>query len=538
MKEAAPAFDFVIVGAGSAGCVLADRLSADGRNTVLLIEAGGREWNPLYRLPMMAGRLYRFRMNNWWYHSVPQAGMNGREIFLPRGKMVGGSFVFNGMQYVRGHPVDYDQWAQMGNRGWSFDEVLPYFKRSESFDRGPDTFHGSNGPLPVTRAPEANVLSHAFVQASVQAGFPANSDFNGATQDGFGFFDFNVRNGRRWTTAHSFLYPAMRRSNLCVVTDAMVSRVMLRNGEAEGVELRRGGTNWRFIARREVVICSGAINTPKLLLLSGVGDADALGEHGIPVQHHSPGVGRNFQDHVNVGVGYKSREAVSVVGTLRADRLLKETMRAWATRKGPVARSVLEAGGFFRSRPGLAAPDCQVVFTPIFGPAARVWAPWSQSLDDHSFGAVIWPIRPESRGAVRLRSADADADPIIDPRFLSSANDIATTCTGLRTLRRIFQQPAMDRYRGEEIKPGAATMDDAELAAYARETGGSGHHACGTAKMGQDPLAVVDDRLRVHGVRKVRIADASIMPTMPSGNTNAPVIMVAEKAADFILHNH
>ena len=530
-----PTFDFIVVGAGSAGCVLASRLSEDGRHSVLLVEAGGRERNPLYRLPMMAGRLYRFRMNNWWYHTVPQPGMNGREIFLPRGKMVGGSFIFNGMQYVRGHPADYDQWAQMGNRGWSFADVLPYFKRSERFDRGADDFHGTEGPLPVTRAPEASVLSQAFIEASVQAGYSANPDFNGLNQDGFGLFDFNVQDGRRWTTAHSFLYPAMRRPNLHVVTDALATRLLLQDGEATGIELRQGRTTKLFLAAREVVVCSGALNTPKLLLLSGIGDAVALQEHGIALQHHSPGVGANLQDHINVGVGYKSLEPVSVVGTLRADRLLRETARAWISRKGPVARSVLEAGGFFHSRPGLAAPDCQIVFTPIFGPAARVWAPWAQTLDDHSFGAAIWPIRPESRGTVALRSTDPVDDPVIDPRFLTSANDVATTCAGLRTLRRIFVQPAMDRYRGAEIKPGAGLVDEADLAAYARETGGSGHHACGTARMGPDAMAVVDDRLRVHGVARLRIADASVFPTMPSGNTNAPVIMVAERAADFIL---
>lgn len=531
----AKSFDYIIVGAGSAGCVLADRLSADGRSSVLLVEAGTREWIPLYRLPMLAGRMYRFGINNWFYNSTPQPDMHDRSIFLPRGKMVGGSFIFNGMQYVRGHATDYDLWAQMGNRGWSYREVLPYFKKSEAYYAGASEFHGADGPLPVTKQPENNPLSQAFLEACHEAGHPLNADFNGAVQDGFGFFDFNIRNGRRITTAHSHLYPALKRSNLTLMSSTLTDRIVFDNGSATGIEVVRGGSRQLITARREVILSAGAINTPQILLRSGVGPAEEIRQHGINVRADVPGVGKNFQDHINVGIGYQANEPVSLVGALRLDRLVIEMLRAILLRKGPVARSVLEAGGFFRSRAGLEAPDVQVVFTPIFGPAARVWMPWAQSLDDHSFGAVVWPIRPASRGEVRLSSADPNAAPIVDPKFLSAKADIETTLVGLRELRRILNQPALARYRGAEIKPGASVENDNDWIDYIRGNGGTGHHACGTTKMGADPMAVVDERLKLHSMRGVRIADASIMPTMPSGNTNAPVIMIAEKAADLIL---
>lgn len=531
----AESFDYIIVGAGSAGCVLADRLSADGRSSVLLVEAGTREWIPLYRLPLLAGRMYRFPINNWFYNSSPQAGMQNRAIFLPRGKMVGGSFIFNGMQYVRGHATDYDHWAQLGNRGWSYSDVLPYFKKSEAFYGGGSEFHGVDGPLPVTKQPENNPLSQAFVEACREAGHPRNDDFNGATQDGFGFFDFNIRDGRRVTTAQSHLYPALRRPNLSLMSSALTDRIVFADGAARGVEVLRAGRRQTITARREVILSAGAINTPQILLRSGIGPGDHLRAFGIDVRADVPGVGKNFQDHINFGIGYKAREPVSIVGSLRLDRLVGEMLRGILLRKGPVARSVLEAGGFFRSRPGLDAPDVQVVFTPIFGPAARVWMPWAQTLDDHSFGAVVWPIRPASRGEVTLGSADPNAAPNIDPRFLSAPVDVETTLVGLRELRRILNQPALARYRGEELKPGREVEDDTAWIDYIRGSGGSGHHACGTAKMGSDPLAVVDDQLKLRAMAGVRIADTSIMPTMASGNTNAPVIMIAEKAADMIL---
>jgi choline dehydrogenase len=529
-------YDFIVVGAGSAGCVLAERLSADGKSTVLLLEAGGRGRNPLYSLPMLAATLFTKRRNNWFFYTEPQAGLGDRQIFLPRGRMLGGSFVFNGAQYVRGHRTDFDHWRALGNRGWSYADVLPYFKRSESYEAGADEYHGGDGGLAVSKLAEVNPLSHVFLRACVEAGHPLNHDFNGASQDGFGLYDFNVSNGRRCTTAHAFLRPALGRPNLRVEVAANIRRVVVEDGRAVGVEFAQGGVARRADARREVVLAAGSINTPKLLMLSGIGPGDELRRHGVAVSAHLPGVGRNLQDHLTISIGYRCRQPLSLVGTLRLDRLALAMADGVLRRRGPIARSPLEAGGFLRTRHGLPAPDCQVVFLPIHvNGTQRVWMPWAQSVDDHSFALRVWPNRPESRGHLKLSSADPLADPVIDPRFLSCEADIATTRDGLRQLRRIVEQPAFAAYRGVELAPGAEVTTDADLDAYIREKAGTGHHTCGTAKMGNDAQAVVDEQLRVHAVAGLRVADASIMPTMVSGNTNAATIMIGEKAADLIL---
>lgn len=528
-------FDYIVVGAGSSGCVLADRLSADGRHTVLLIEAGAKERNPLYRMPLVSGRLNRYRMNNWFYHSVPQRKLNKREIFLPRGKMVGGSFIFNGMQYVRGHPSDYDAWASMGLRGWSYAELLPYFKRSESYFRGANAYHGGDGPLPVTREAELNLLSRVFLKACAEAGYPSNDDFNGPEQEGFGQYDFNLRNGQRWTTARAFLYPALKRPNLELQANAAVTKIVLKDRIAVGVEVEQAGKRESIMARRETIVAAGAIDTPKLLMLSGIGDGRELQLLGIDVKCNSPGVGKNLIDHAYVAVGHKCKEPVSLAGTLRLDRLAWAIARGVVARRGPAARSPLEVGGFWRSQCDLPAPDCQFVFLPIYGQHVRVWAPWSQTLDDHNFSLLVWAIRPASRGEIRLRTPNPVEPPVIDPRYMTDDRDVETTLVGLKAARRLIEQRAFDAYRGAEIAPGSAVVSDEELVGYIRGSAISGHHACGTARMGHDNDAVVDDQLRVRGVDRLRIADASVTPTMPSGNTNAPVIMIAEKASDLIL---
>lgn len=532
-------YDFIVAGAGSAGCVLAQRLSADGRNSVLLLEAGGRGRNPIYDLPMLAAALFQKRSNNWFFYTEPQPGLGGRRIFLPRGKAIGGSFVFNGAQYIRGHRTDFDHWRQLGNEGWGYADVLPYFKRSESYEHGETEYHGADGGLAVRKLAEVNPLSNVFLRACHEAGYTLNDDFNGAAQDGFGLYDFNVRNGRRCTTARAFLHPALKRPNLRVEVDVDLRRVRIEQGRAIGVEMHRDGATLQARARREVILATGSINTPKLLMLSGIGEGEALRQHGIAVKADLPGVGANLQDHLTVSIGYRCTQQVSLAGTLRLDRLAVAVARGVLLRRGPIVRSPLEAGGFLHTQPGLPAPDCQVVFLPIHvAGAQKIWMPWAQSAEDHSFALRVWPNRPESRGRLTLASADPAADPIIDPMFLTADADIAVTREGVRHLRRIVHQPAFDAYRGIELQPGADVVSDDELDAFIREKAGTGHHTCGTARMGHDRMAVVDDQLRVHDIAGLRVADASIMPTMVSGNTNAATIMIGEKASDLILGRH
>ncbi len=531
-------FDFVVVGAGSAGCVIANRLSADANNSVAILEAGGTDWNPIYRMTFLAGRLYRWSVNNWVYHSEPQKQLGGRNIYLPRGKMLGGSFIFNGAVYIRGHRYDYDHWRELGNVGWSYADVLPYFKRSEDYEDGENLFHGAGGPLAVRHARPLNPLSEAFINAAVEAGHLPNRDFNGPTQDGAGPFDHNVRDGKRCTTAAGFLRPARNRPNLHIESRAHATCILVKEGRAVGVEFRQGGRSRQIFARREIVLSGGAINTPQLLMLSGIGDAHELQQRGIEVVRHLPGVGQNLQDHLNVVLGYRSKRPVSVVGALRLDRVAAN-IAAGLMGKGPFSRGVLEAGCFFRTRPDVPAPDCQVAFTPIYGPVARMWYPWERisanPLIDHSLGICLWPNRPESRGLVRLRSNDPMDAPAIDPCYLSAEYDLVTTRLAFKQMRRVATQRAFDAFCGDELAPGIDVSGDDEIDDWVRATGASGHHLCGTAKMGHDTMAVVDDQLRVHGVDGLRVADASIMPTMDSGNTNAPTIMIAEKASDMIL---
>ncbi|MBN9552788.1 MAG: GMC family oxidoreductase N-terminal domain-containing protein [Alphaproteobacteria bacterium] len=525
-------FDYIVIGAGSAGSVLAARLGEDG-SRVLVLEAGGHYRDPLYTLPLLAGRLFEMRRNNWFYKSVPQKHLNDRVLFLPRGKMVGGSFIFNGTQYVRGHRSDFDHWRQLGNEGWSFADVLPYFKRSEDWYGGETPLHGNKGQLAVRKPPSISPVTQACLDACAEAGHPPNDDFNGEGQDGFGIYDFNIKDGRRCTTAVAFLYPAMKRGNIAVATGAFTRRIVIEDGAATGVEFEQGGQVRQARAAREVVLCAGAINSPQILMLSGLGDSGHLAQKGIPVVRHLPGVGRNMQDHLYVLIGYECLKPVSLIHALRLDRLAAGMLSAYFRGIGPIARSPLEAGGFFRARDGLEAPDIQANFVPIMSLKARIWMPWEKSADD-TFAGYIWQNRPESRGSIMLDTAHHRDMPLIDPNYLSAEMDRITTRAGLKEMRRIISQPALAAFRGEELPPSRGCETDDEIDAFIRENAGTSHHSSGTARMGRDETAVVDPALRVRGVARLRVADASVMPSVVTGNTNAATIMIAEKAADLI----
>lgn len=530
-------FDFIIVGGGSAGCVLANRLSAKG-DRVLLLEAGGEARALPYDLPFIAAKLFEFKANNWQFESTPQRHLNNRKIPFPRGRMLGGSFIFNGAQYIRGNEYDYALWRQMGNIGWSYDDVMPYFRKSEQYAGAADEYHGHQGPLPVGKPPIINGLSKVFLEAAVQAGFPMNNDFNGARQEGFGIYDFNVADGRRMTTARTFLKPVRHRANLKVEVNARTRRVVLEGKRAVAVEYEKGGKLILARASREIVLSAGSINTPKLLLLSGIGGVDKLASHGIAVKHMLPGVGENLQEHVNVPVAYQSTQPVTLASITRVDRLAVAMAEAVLFKRGQIAQSPLEAGGFFSLDSHAPAPEFQCVFVPYFpGSGVKLQMPWADQSAGHSYFMALWLNRPKSRGTITLQSADPDDAPVLDPNLMSEEEDRVKTREAVRFARHIFEQPAFAPYRGQELVPGPSVTSDESIDEFIRQTAGIGHHTCGTAKMGNDPMAVVDDELRVHGIAGLRVADASIMPTMVSGNTNAPTIMIAEKAADMMLAN-
>ena len=535
MGKSRDSFDYIIVGAGSAGCVLANRLSADPDCTVALLEAGGPDRNPLVRLPMLMGRLMHSGLYNWHYHTQPEPQLNDRKIYWPRGKVLGGSSTINGMIYVRGNAHDYDRWAQMGNPGWSYEEVLPLFRRSEAHADRRDAFHGTDGPLTVSRARGRNPLFDAFVAAGRQAGHGVTDDFNGAQQEGFGRYDFTIRDGRRWSTASAFLRPAMRRRNLTVLTHALTHRVLAERGRATGVEYSRHGTVRRLTATREVILAAGAVGSPHILMLSGIGDADELARHDIPVRHHLPGVGRNLQDHVDCCLVYECLRPVSLYRDLRADRLLWSVAVGMAFGRGVATTFPYEGGAFMKSRPDLLAPDIQAHFMPALEQSANLHFPKPFRRDaaaaNHGFTIRVGPVNPESRGRIVLRSARPDDAPLIHANYLAAASDVSTTIAAVRMMRDVIAQPAFDGLRGRELAPGTARRTDAELKEWLRDAASTTLHPVGTCKMGSGPEAVVDARLRVHGIARLRVADASIMPVIASGNTNAPTIMIAEKAA-------
>lgn len=529
-------FDYIIVGGGSAGCVLANRLSADPARTVCLLEAGPPDTHPLIRVPLGLIHMMGSRRLNWRYYSEPQTQLHGRRLYYPRGKTLGGSSASNAMIYTRGHPADYDRWAALGNRGWGHADVLPLFLRSEHREAGWSAFHGSDGPLNVAALRSPNILSRAFVDAAIAAGYPFNPDFNGAIQEGVGLYEVTQKNGERWSCARAFLHPVLGRRNLTVVTGARATRVLLEGRRASAVEYLHRGRPETARAGREVLLCGGAINSPQLLMLSGIGPAEELDRHGIPTLQHLPGVGRNLQDHLDVLVVHKCVQPVSLgisLGTLAQQvRNLHAYLRH---RSGPFTSNSAEGGGFIKSAPDEPLPDLQFHFTPAhLDGHARNLRSLAFSVLGHGYALHACLLRPGSRGAIRLRSANPAHAALIDPNFLSDPADMPLMVKAVRSARRVLAMPAFDPFRGAELFPGAQVQTDGQIEQFVRAKAESIYHPVGTCKMGHDPLAVVDDSLRVHGVDGLRVADVSVMPFIIGGNTNAPAIMIAEKASDLI----
>jgi choline dehydrogenase len=526
-------FDYIIVGAGSAGCVLANRLSADGKNSVLLLEAGPKDSNLWIHVPLGYGKLFKDKTVNWMYQTEPEPGLDGRTVFQPRGKVLGGSSSINGLLYVRGQHEDYDRWRQHGNAGWGYDDVLPYFKKAENQQRGADDFHGVGGPLPVSDLGHPDPLSAAFIAASAETGIPVNKDFNGASQEGAGFFQTTTRQGRRASTAVAYLRPAKGRNNLHVETSAQAQRIVFAGRRADAVEYRKEGGLRRARARKEILVSSGAYNSPQLLQLSGVGPADLLRKHGIDVVLDAPGVGHDLQDHMQVRVVMRCTQRITLNDIVNHPvRRILAGARYAAFRKGPLTIAAGTSGAFFKTSPRLATPDIQIHFLPFSTDKM------GEKLHSFSgFSASVCQLRPESRGSLRIRSADPAVPPEIRINYLATETDRTANVEGLKILRKILRAPALRPYVVDEVEPGTKVSNDEELLNYCRQRGSTIYHPTSTCRMGNDSLAVVDQRLRVRGIDGLRVVDGSIMPDLVSGNTNAPIIMIAEKASDMILQD-
>jgi len=526
-------FDYIVVGAGSAGCVLANRLTASGRHRVLLLEAGGPDRNIWIHIPLGYGKLFSNAKVNWLYTTEPEPELNNRRVIQPRGKVLGGSSSINGLLYVRGQHEDYDHWRQLGNAGWSFKDVLPYFRRAEDQERGSDELHGVGGHLKVSDVCEPHPLCEAFIEAAKASGFPRNDDFNGPTQEGAGYFQLTSRNGRRWSTAVGYLKEARRRPNLAVAPNALATRILFDGRRAIGVEYRQGDAIRAAYAGGEVIVSGGAFNSPQLLQLSGLGPAKILQDLGLDVAADMPGVGADLQDHLQIRMLYRCTEPITANEVINDWRYRYAAgLRYLLTRKGLLTIGAGYAGAFLRTRPELATPDVQFHFLIFSADAAgAALHPFP------GFMTSVCQLRPDSRGFVRIKSADPRVPPAIQPRYLSARSDCDCVVDGLKLLRRVMNQPVMRKYVAEERAPGEACTSDADLLAFARATGTTVYHPTSTCRMGSDPNAVVDERLRVRGFDRLRVIDASIMPTVVSGNTNAAAVMIGEKGADMVLED-
>ncbi len=533
-------FDFVVVGAGSAGCVLANRLSENGKFSVCLLEAGGKNNSPLVSTPLATIALMFTKKFNWKFESSPQKTQQNRQIFCPRGKGLGGSSAINGMLYIRGHDKDYDRWQEEeGAKGWSFKDVLPYFKRSQHQERGASERHGSNGPLNVSDPSRVVKFNKRFLQAGKEMGYPSTDDFNGDQQEGVGEYQFTIKNGKRHCVSSAYLKPIKKRPNVTIITHAHASHIEWQDGRAVGITyLDKNQSQQRVNAKREVILSLGAFNSPQLLMLSGVGPKQELEEKGIKVTHDLPGVGKNLQEHADVMVIRNAKKKIG--GPMGAT--LYQAIHDFPSylfyplrKKGVPASHHAETGGFFKSSPDKNLPDLQWTFAPA-------------KLNDHGrdlmaltkigYSAHITLLRPKSRGEVTLNSSSALDAPNIDLNMLSHPDDVKDLVAGLRQTRELMQAPAFDDYKSDEVYPGPGCESDAALEEYVRRKANHIYHPIGTCKMGDDDMAVVDPELRVHGLQGLRVVDASVMPSLIGGNTNAPTIMIAEKAAEMIINSH
>ncbi len=523
-------FDYIVVGAGSAGCAIANRLSADPACAVLLVESGPRDGSWKLRMPIAARGVFRgatpFAVE---YVTEPQPNLGGRRIAHPRGRVLGGSSSINGMVFATGHPGDCDDWATNGAPGWRYADVAPVFKRLENFHGPATALRGRDGPVHVHPAGPLGELAQAFLSAGREAGHPFAEDINGASREGFCVFDINVNNGTRASAAQAYLDPVRARANLSILTDALTTRIVISKGRAAGIEIRIGGETRTLAARREVVVCGGAFGSPQLLLLSGIGPADALARVGVRPVHDLPGVGENLHDHLHVGIQFETPLSVAYNALLAPHRMLRIGAEWFLFKRGLAAKPVLQTGAFLRSRPDLARPDTQLHFFPVL---MRNGAPVDGR---HGYKVIAEPSRPLSRGTLRLRSSDPAEAPAIDPGYLSRDEDRIALRRAFEMAMDTMTQPAFGRFRATLVEPAEIPRSSADLDSYIARAASTSYHPCGTCRMGADSAAVVDSRLRVRGIEGLRVADASIMPTIASSNLNAPTMMIGERAADFIL---
>jgi choline dehydrogenase len=526
-------YDYIIVGAGSAGCVLANRLTENPDVTVLVLEAGGKDNSVFIKMPLAWRQIWRGPRFNWNYVTEPERFLEGRRVALPRGKVLGGSSSINGMLYVRGHPRDYDLWRQAGCDGWSYADVLPYFKRAEGSWRGEGEYHGRAGPLGVSATDVSNLGFDLVRDTARAAGIPMTDDFSGGKPEGFGIVDLTIKDGVRCSAAKAYLHPALARSNLTLKIMALTERVLIENGRATGVSYLSDGVQTVARAKREVILCGGSYNSPQLLLLSGIGPAEEIAEHGITPVHDLPGVGKNLSEHVVFHVQFALKKPITFLSRLRADKVAMSILQWAMFRTGDFATQALTALAFVHSRADLERPDIQLFFNST-RMDAKVWFPGITPRQQHMLEGYPSLNYPESRGEVRLRSADPRDPPRIWLNFLGTEQDRATARECIRLVRRVYNTPPLGDLIERETSPGADVVSDADIDAFTRRTAEVGHHPVGTCAMGTGEMAVVDPQLRVRGLSGLRVVDASIMPTVPGGNTNGPTIMIAERAADLI----
>ncbi|MGB0894171.1 MAG: choline dehydrogenase [Parashewanella sp.] len=531
MSNKADSYDYIIVGAGSAGCVLANRLTEDPNNSVLLLETGGSDKSIFIQMPTALSIPMNTKKYAWQFETEPEQGLDNRQMHCPRGKVLGGSSSINGMVYVRGHAMDFDEWQQYGAENWDYAHCLPYFKKAETWAFGGDEYRGNQGELAVNNGNKMrNPLYKAFINAGIDAGYLATDDYNGAQQEGFGPMHMTIKNGVRWSTSNAYLRPAMKRSNLTVVTHAVVHKVLLENKVAKGVQYKRKGKLINVHCNKEVILSAGSIGSPHILQLSGIGDKEVLKHAGVELHHELAGVGQNLQDHLEFYFQFKCKQPISLNGSLDPLSKLAIGTRWILNKSGLGATNHFESCGFIRSKENLAWPDLQYHFLP-----AAMRYDGKEAFAGHGFQVHIGHNKPTSRGAVTLVSADPSVPPKIKFNYLSTQEDIESFRACVRLTREIINQPAFDEYRGEEIQPGINVQSDEEIDTFVRQFVESAYHPSCSCKMGTDDMAVVDPQTKVHGIEGLRVVDSSIFPTIPNGNLNAPTIMVAERAADLIL---